>query len=172
MFGEEGALTEMAADTPSPMPLMELSTGFWAFKTLAAAHELGLFARLSGSPGFTVKSLAEALDIHERPAEMLLTGCAALGLLDKRDGRYHNTPLAEEFLVPGKPHYFGGLVRLLDKRLYPGWGKLTEAIRTNCPTSWDPDKQRSLFEGEDPDMLATFCEAMHSLSTFTARGNQ
>jgi hypothetical protein len=64
------------------------------------------------------------------------------------------------------------LVRLLDKRLYPGWGKLTEAIRTNCPTSWDPDKQRSLFEGEDPDMLATFCEAMHSLSTFTARGNQ
>ncbi len=87
----------------SPTPLMQISTGFWAFKTLAAAHELDLFARISDGPGFTVESLAEALDIHERPADMLLTGCAALGLLHKRDGRYHNTPLAEEFLVPGKP---------------------------------------------------------------------
>jgi len=58
---------------------------------------------------------------------------------------------------------------MLDKRLYPGWDKLTEAIRTNRPTTWDPDKQSSLFEGEDPGMLALFWEAMHSISTFTAR---
>ncbi len=153
----------------SPTPLMRITSGFWAFKTLAAAHELELFARLSGGPGFTVESLAEALDIHQRPAEMLLTGCAALGLLDKRDGRYHNTPLAEEFLVPGKPHYFGGWVRMLDKRLYLGWHKLPEALKTNRPTTWDPDKQASVFDGEDPETLAGFWEAMHSLSSFTAR---
>ena len=153
----------------SPTPLMQISTGFWAFKTLAAAHELDLFARISDGPGFTVESLAEALDIHERPADMLLTGCAALGLLHKRDGRYHNTPLAEEFLVPGKPYYFGGWVRFADKRLYAGWHKLTEGLKTNRPTTWDPDKQDSLFDGEDPEMLAVFWEAMHSLSSFTAR---
>jgi 3-hydroxy-5-methyl-1-naphthoate 3-O-methyltransferase len=27
---------------------MALSTGFWAFKTLAAAHEEGLFSHLAG----------------------------------------------------------------------------------------------------------------------------
>ena len=154
---------------PSPVPLMQLSSGFWAFKTLAAAHELDLFTRLSGSPGMTSEELAQYLDVQERPAEMLLSGCAALGLLEKEGDRYRNSALSEEFLVKGKPYYFGGFIQMLDKRLYPGWDKLTEAIRTNRPTTWDPDKQSSLFEGEDPAMLALFWEAMHSISTFTAR---
>lgn len=153
----------------SPVPLMQMTTGFWAFKTIAAAHELGLFSRLSGTAGTTTGELAEALAIEERPAEMLLTACAALGLLVKNDGRYANSPLAEEFLVRGKPYYFGGWVQMLDKRLYPGWSRLTDAIRTNRPTTWDPDRQSSLFDGEDPELLAVFWEAMHSLSTFTAR---
>ena len=153
----------------SPLPLMQLSTAFWGFKALAAANELDLFTRFAGKSGTTVQELAEALSIDLRPAEMLLTGCAALGLLQKQDRRYCNTPLAETFLVRGKPYYFGGFVAMLDKRLYPGWDKLIEALRTNRPTTWNPDQQKSLFEGEDPAMLATFWEAMHSLSTFTAR---
>src|SRR5690242_7996727 len=96
----------------SPVPLMRLSTGFWAFKTLAAADELDLFTRLSGTAGITGDELAGALNIHPRPAEMLLTGCAALGLLEKEGGRYRNGPLAEEFLVRGKPYYFGGWVKM------------------------------------------------------------
>jgi hypothetical protein len=152
----------------SPVPLMQLATGFWAFKTLAAAHELDLFSRLSGTAGTTAGGLAEALAIEERPADMLLTGCAALGLLEKNDSRYVNSPLAEQFLVRGKPYYFGGFLQMLDQRLYPGWAKLAEAIRTNRPTTWDPDRQSSMFDGEDPRLLAVFWEAMHSLSTFTA----
>jgi 3-hydroxy-5-methyl-1-naphthoate 3-O-methyltransferase len=153
----------------SPVPLMQLSAGFWAFKTLAAAHELDLFTRLSANGGMTVDETAAGYGIDERPAQMLLTGCAALGLLDKDGERYRNSPLAEEYLVKGKPYYFGGFVEMLDKRLYPGWGKLAEALHTNRPTTWDPTTQKSLFEGEDPAMLKLFWEAMHSLSTFTAR---
>jgi predicted O-methyltransferase YrrM len=156
-------------DLPSPVPLMALSTGFWAFKTLAAAHEFDLFSRLSGGAGTISGELAQALAIHPRPAEMLLTGCAALGLLEKTDGRYRNTPVSETYLVRGKPHYFGGWIEMADKRLYAGWGKLGEALRTNRPTTWDPAAQASLFDGEDPKMLALFWEAMHSLSTMTAR---
>lgn len=161
--------TEHDDPAVSPVPLMQLATGFWAFKTLAAAHELDLFTRLSGTGGTTSAELAETLGIDHRPAEMLLTGCAALGLLEKDGGTYIDSALADDYLVRGKPYYFGGFVQMLDKRLYPGWGRLTEAIRTNRPTTWDPDRQTSLFEGEDPDMLAVFWEAMHSLSTFTAR---
>jgi 3-hydroxy-5-methyl-1-naphthoate 3-O-methyltransferase len=153
----------------SPVPLMQLSTGFWAFKTLAAAHELDVFTRLSSGGGMTIEEMAAEYGIEKRPSEMLLTGCAALGLLDKDRGRYVNTPLAEEYLVKGKPYYFGGFVEMLDKRLYPGWGKLVEAIHTNRPTTWDPATQKSLFEAEDPAMLDLFWGAMHSLSTFTAR---
>src|SRR5688500_11519616 len=155
-------------ELPSAVPLMALSTGFWAFKTLAAAHELDLFSRLAGGAGITVAGLAEAFGLHRRPAEMLLTGCAALGLLEKTDGRYRNTPLSEAYLVKGKAYYFGGFVQMADKRLYAGWGKLAEALRTNRPTTWDPAVHSSLFDGEDPVMLALFWEAMHSLSMMTA----
>jgi 3-hydroxy-5-methyl-1-naphthoate 3-O-methyltransferase len=158
-----------ASPVVSPVPLMQLSTGFWAFKALAAAHELDVFTRLSISTGVTSVELAQTLGIQERPAEMLLTGCAALALLEQHGGRYHNTPLAEEFLVRGRPYYFGGLVQMFDKRLYAGWGKLLEAVHPNRPTTWDPGTQASLFDGEDPAMLSLFWEAMHSLSTFTAR---
>lgn len=154
---------------PSPVPLMELSTAFWAFKTLAAAHELGLFGLLAGGRDTTAELLAARLRIHPRPAEMLLTGCAAIGLLVERGGRYFNAPISETYLVPDKPQYFGGWIAMADKRLYPGWGKLAEAIRSNRPTTWDPDTQSSLFDGENPAMLALFWDAMHSLSTMTAR---
>lgn len=159
----------MPGHTPSPLPLMELATGFWSFKTLASACELGLFEQLSGTSGTTAGELADRLGIASRPAEMLLTGCAALGLLQNQDGRYVNSPLSDEYLVPGKPRHFGGLVTMFDRRLYPGWDKLTQAIRTNRPTTWDPDRERSMFESTDPEVLATFWEAMHSLSTLTGQ---
>jgi hypothetical protein len=149
--------------------LVELATGFWSFKTLAAAYELGLFEQLSGTSGTTAGELAGRLGIASRPAEMLLTGCAALGLLHNQHGRYVNSPLSDEYLVPGKPNHFGGLVTMFDRRLYAGWDKLTQAIRTNRPTTWDPDHQRSIFDNTDPDMLATFWEAMHARSTQTGQ---
>jgi 3-hydroxy-5-methyl-1-naphthoate 3-O-methyltransferase len=165
----EVSMTAPSGGISSPAPLMQLTTGFWAFKTLAAAHEFDLFSRLSGTGGTTPGELADTLSIDERPADMLLTGCAALGLLVKAGSRYVNSPLAEEFLVRGKPSYFGGWVQMLDQRLYSGWGRLSDAIRTNRPTTWDPDEQSSIFDGEDPVLLAVFWEAMHSLSTATAQ---
>jgi hypothetical protein len=147
---------------------MELSFRFAEFKTLAAALELDLFSRLSGTKGTTAAELAVTLGTAERPAEMLLTGCAALGLLRKTAGRYRNAPLAEQFLVRGRPYYFGGAVAMLDQRLYAGWARLAEAVRRNRPTTWDPDRQASLFDGADAAMLAHFWEAMHSISTSTA----
>src|SRR3954447_14703359 len=97
--------------SPSPMPLMQLTTGFWASKTLAAADELDLFSGLSEG-GTTAAELARRLGIDERPAELLLTGCAALGLWQSSRGRYVNSPLAKEYLVRGKPYYFGGWIQM------------------------------------------------------------
>ena len=128
----------------TPIPLMQLATAFWAFKTLATAVDMDLFTRLSTSP-MNAPETARWFNIDERPAEMLLTGCAGLGLLDKTDGRYHNSALAETFLARSARYYFGGFVTMLNRRLYSGWDKLPDAVRTNKPTTWDPDKQKSLF---------------------------
>jgi predicted O-methyltransferase YrrM len=155
------------ARRPSALPLMQLASSFWAFKTLAVAEELQLFDHVARSRGVTTESLAAALGIDARPAEMMLTACAALGLLLKRGGRYRNTPLADTYLVHGKPYGFGGFIAMLNKRLYPAWDRLGEAVRHNRPTSWDPDTKSNLFEGQDPVLMAHFWEAMHSISSST-----
>jgi 3-hydroxy-5-methyl-1-naphthoate 3-O-methyltransferase len=48
----------------TPVPLMQISTGFWAFKTLAAANELDVFTRLAGGAEMTAEELARELAIE------------------------------------------------------------------------------------------------------------
>lgn len=148
---------------PTAIPLMQIVAGFWASKTLAAAVELDLFSMLSGR-GVNIDELAGLLNLHPRPAEMLLSGCASLGLLEKRGDRFYNSPLSEEFLVKGKPYYFGGVVTMLDRRLYLPWNRLTEALKTNRAQTWGDEQ--GLFEAlsQNPEEQRIFTEAMHSFS--------
>ena len=160
--------TPPAATPPAAAPLMQVVSGFWASKTLAAAVELDLFTQLSGSP-ITIDELCRQLGIESRPAEMLLSGCAALGLLEVRDGRFANSPLAEQYLVRGRPYYFGGVVTMLDRRLYLPWNRLVEAIWTNRAQTWGD--QPGLFEAisANPEEQRIFTEAMHSWSIQSGR---
>jgi 3-hydroxy-5-methyl-1-naphthoate 3-O-methyltransferase len=153
----------------TPTPLMRLVSGFWSFKTFAAAVELDLFTQLAGGRSITVEKAAAEFGLAERPADLLLAACASLGLLDRSDDGYRNSALAEEFLVAGRPYYFGGQVRYCDARTYLPWHRVGEALRTDRPVTWDPDTQESMFETEDPEILALFWEAMYSTSIFTAR---
>ncbi|HEX8144726.1 MAG TPA: methyltransferase [Pyrinomonadaceae bacterium] len=149
--------------TITAIPLMQIVAGFWASKTLASAVELDLFTKLSGK-GVNIEELAALLDMHPRPAEMLLSGCASLGLLEKRGDRFYNSQLSEEFLVRGKPYYFGGVVTMLDRRLYLPWNRLTAALKTNRAQTWGDEQ--GLFEAisKDPEEQRIFTEAMHSFS--------
>src|SRR3989442_9036499 len=57
----------------TPIPLMQLATAFWAFKTLSTAIDMDLFTRLETSP-MNPPELARWLNIEERPAEMIHGG--------------------------------------------------------------------------------------------------
>jgi len=154
----------------TPLPLMELATSFWAYKTFAAAVELDLFTYLSHHGPATAAEIGAELGLPERPALLLTAACAGLGLLEKADAeRYRNSPLAEEFLVAGKPYWFGGFVRFCDVREYPAWGRVVEALRNDRPLTWTPAPGVGLFDAEDPQMMGLFWQAMHSMSGFSAR---
>lgn len=142
----------------TPIPLMQLTAGLWASQALVGAHDLNTFAKLSASKGMTITEFAHSCGIQERPAELLLTACASLGLLERREDQYVNSALAEAFLVPGQPYYFGGWVEMLARREYPGWMRIGEALRRNRPTTWDPDTQSSLFDGAVAEVGALVCE--------------
>jgi hypothetical protein len=164
----EVAVHGSADNKLTPIPLMQLNAGFWSFKTFAAAVELGLFTGLADGRAVTLDEAVADLGIHPRAADMFLAACASLGLLEKDGDRYRNSPLSEEFLVEGRPHYFGGFVRFCDQREYPAWHRVIDAMRTNQPVTWDPATQDSVFAAEDPVMMDLFWDAMYSISSFTA----
>ncbi|GAA2598858.1 methyltransferase [Streptomyces axinellae] len=161
-------MTDIADNTPSALPLMQLTSAFWGFKTFAAAVELGLFTRLADGRAMSLEEAADELDIRERPADMFLAACASLGLLEKDGEKYRNSALSEEFLVEGKPRYFGGFVRYCDQREYPVWHRIVDAMRTDRPLTWDPDSHGSVFVAENPVMMEFFWESLHSISASTA----
>lgn len=136
----------------NPAPLMQLATAFWAFGTLAAAVELDLFSKICGR-GTNADELMTLLGLPLRPAEVLLSGCAGLGLLQKRDGRFHNTPLADEYLVRGKPYYFGGFVAMNFQQSYLPWhpwwrhSKLIAASGSRTKLAIGPKPSRRMPSG-------------------------
>ena len=163
---QDESTNEQETNVLTTAPLQRLAVGFWAANTLAAAIELELFTKLSGK-GADAHELSRLLEIHARPADMLLSACAALGLLEKRDGFYYNSPTAEEFLVKGRPYYFGNYVTMVHRHLYLPWGRLAEAIKTNKPQVWAGDTFEEI--AADPEARRNFTEAMHSMSIFRAK---
>jgi ubiquinone/menaquinone biosynthesis C-methylase UbiE len=77
--------------------------------------------------------------------------------------------MAEAHLVREGSDYLGAYVEMTDQHGYPGWLRLTEALRDNRPTAFDPDKQTSLFSEDDPVVVGVFWKAMAVLSTSTAQ---
>ncbi|ARF59087.1 methyltransferase [Streptomyces gilvosporeus] len=158
---------DAAHGTPPVDPLFALTSGLWASQALVAAEAVGLFTFLSQEGGAGAAETAEGLGIPARPAEMLLTACASLDLL-RRDGeRYVNSPVAEEYLVRGRPYYFGDYVRMLQHYVYPGWMRVTDAVRTGRPTRQAPEPDKGLFEAENRPEL--FWDGLYPLSALTGR---
>ncbi|MBE1576290.1 methyltransferase [Amycolatopsis roodepoortensis] len=146
--------------------LVRLTSGLWASQTLVAAEDLGLFTFLSGGSA-TPAEVAAGTGIAERPAEILLTACAALDLLDADGGRFRNTPVAEAYLVKGKPDYFGDYIRMLGQYANPGWMRVTEIVRANRPGRLLSGDQEEIFEeGTRPRI---FWDGLYPLSAGTAR---
>jgi O-methyltransferase domain/Dimerisation domain len=160
--------TPQQGQAPTPDRIMELGLGFWGSKTLLSAVELKLFANLSEAGPLDAEELRERLGLHPRSARDFFDALVALGMLDRTDGRYSNTPETDLFLDPAKPTYVGGVLEMSNARLYTFWGSLTEGLRTGLPQS-EMKQGGEFFENvyADPDKLAQFTGAMTGLSRAT-----
>lgn len=152
----------------SPDPIMQLGLAFWGSKTLLSAVELGLFTELADGP-LDLAAVTKRLGLHKRSARDFLDALVALGMLDRQDQHYANTPATDRFLDRRKSGYVGGLLEMANARLYPFWGSLTEALRTGEPQN-EAKQGRDLFDElyRDPQRLAEFLKAMTGLSLGSA----
>jgi hypothetical protein len=149
----------------TPDAILQLGFAFWGSKTLLSAIELGVFTELAGGDGLDAEELRERLGLHPRSARDFFDALVALGMLERDDGRYSNTPATEVFLDRAKPSYLGGIMEMSNARLYGFWGSLTEGLRTGAPQN--EAKHGENFFAElyaDPARLEQFARAMSSLS--------
>ncbi len=142
-------------DTPNPVHIIELVTGYWASMMLITANRLGVFTQLDAGPQ-TADELAARCGVNVRTLEMLLNACVAHALIGKEEGRYRNSATTAAFLVEGKPTYLGHALRYAED-LYPVWGKLEESVRSNGP-AFPPDT----ILGMDREKTRNFVLAMHN----------
>jgi hypothetical protein len=152
------------SDQPDPAPILELGHAFWAAKTLLTAVELGVFTTLAKGP-LDSERLTTELELHPRGANDFLDSLVALGMLDRHNGIYRNTPSTDLFLDRDKPSYIGGVLEVANARLYPLWGSLTDALRTGRPQNEIKDGG-NLFDAiySHPAVLRGFLHAMTGVS--------
>jgi hypothetical protein len=149
----------------SPDEIFKLGLGFMASKTLLSAIELGLFTELAKGPR-DGDALRVYMGLHQRSSLDFLDTLVALGMLDRKGGKYRNTPATNTFLDKNKPSYMGGILEMANARLYGFWGTLTEGLKTGEPQN-EAKQGGNIFEVlySDPVKLKGFLQAMTGLST-------
>jgi hypothetical protein len=148
----------------TPDAIMQLGMGYWASKTLLSAVELQLFTVLAAG-ALPAEAIRQRLGLHRRSHLDFLDALVALGMLEKSNGLYANTPATGVFLDKGKPSYLGGILEMFNARLYRFWADLTEGLRTGEPQN-EAKTGGDLFEAlyKDPSALKDFLAAMTGLS--------
>jgi len=150
-------------------PILETAFAFWSSKVLLTAVEFGLFTRL-GDRRLTGEELGRELELHPRAIADFFDALVAMGFLE-RDGvgasaRYYNNATGRLYLDRTGPRYVGGILEMLNARLFRFWNDLPVALRTGRPQNEVKHGQKGMFEElyAEQARLEQFMGAMTGLS--------
>src|SRR6266478_589641 len=152
-----------------PSPILQTAFGFWNSKLLLTAVELGLFTKL-GNRRLIGQELGDQLGLHPRGIRDFFDALVAMRFLGREgDGPqagYFNTPEGAMYLDEKSPRYIGGILTMLNVRLFKYWHDLPAALRTGQPQNEAKYGEKSIFEAlyKDPVKLEIFLNAMTGLS--------
>ncbi|MDH7512506.1 MAG: methyltransferase [Clostridiales bacterium] len=138
-----------------PTRIVAMANVFYDSCVLFAASDLGIFKRLAELGEADLETIISACSLDRRGGRLLLDACVALGLCEKREGRYRNSPEAALFLVSGSPADLSGAIRY-NRDVYSAWGRLREMVQTGKPV-----ERPELHLGKDEERTRTFVLAMH-----------
>jgi hypothetical protein len=150
---------------PTPDAIMQLGMGFWGSKALLSAVELGVFSELASAGPLDGEALRGRLGLHSRSACDFFDSLVALGMLEREDALYSNTPATELFLDRGKPSYVGGILEMANARLFGFWNSLTDGLQTGKLQN-EAKAGGSFFDVlySEPARLREFAKAMTGIS--------
>jgi len=137
--------------------LLQLSGGYWSACALHAGVKLDLFSVLDGTAR-TAAEVARARHADPRATGMLLDALSALGLLEKRDDTYVDTPFAAVNLSKNSSGYLGHII-MHHHHLMSGWARLHEAVTSGSPI------RESVSHGDDATIRESFLMGMYNLAS-------
>lgn len=108
--------------------LLSISSGYWRGCTLQAAVRLRIFTFL-GQEKAGAAEIAEKASTDSRATGLLLDALTAMGLLEKEQGSYANTPFTSTYLREDSKDYMGHII-LHHHHLLDGWAQLDKAVCT------------------------------------------
>ena len=117
----------------SPRSLMRILGDFANSQILDASIEYDFFTLIHKGLQ-SAEEIARAAGTDARATRIVLDSLPALGLIEKRGGKYFLTPTAEVFLVKEKPSYVGDF-RHVALALWDGMAHLKESLKTGKPLS-------------------------------------
>lgn len=153
----------------TPDAILQTAFGFWGSKVLLTAVEFGLFTTL-GERRLTRPQLGGELGLHPRGIADFFDALVAMKFLDREsdgdDAKYFNTPAGALYLDRTSPRYIGGILVMLNARLFKFWHDLPEALRTGLPQNETKHGGKSIFEELYAELpkLEQFLGAMTGLS--------
>jgi predicted O-methyltransferase YrrM len=136
----------------TPQAIIDTVSGFQKSRAILTGFELGIFTVLNDE-WKSSQEVAEAIEGEARGTDRLMNALVGLGLLEKRNGRFANSPTAARLLVKGKPDYMAGLGHSVN--LWDTWSGLTAAVRRGGPAPRPPIENRA------EDWVRAFIGAMH-----------
>jgi hypothetical protein len=125
---------------------------------------------LLGTGSMTGKEIEEKLSLHPRGTYDFLDALVSMGFLDREgdgpEGRYKNKESSRNYLDKNGDTYIGGILEMLNARLFKYWDDLPEALRTGKPQNEIKHSQKPMFEELYADIprLEQFMGAMTGLS--------
>ncbi|NLV46422.1 MAG: methyltransferase domain-containing protein [Candidatus Hydrogenedentes bacterium] len=131
--------------------ILELSRAFMGARLLLTGAELNVFTHLSAPK--TLDEAVAAMGSQKRGTEILLDALSAMGLLEKKDGRYNCPQEIASLLSSDAPNSVRPMI-LHSASVWDRWSELSDVVRSGKKSG----PPAGLFEDEE---LTAFIYAMH-----------
>lgn len=154
-----------AACRTDPTELYRARDGVYAGDLLiAAVAGLDFFSWLSGRRA-DLSEICDGLAIRPRPADVMCTLFASMGLIEREGDRFRLTELAAEHLIAGSPFDMREYLASLQER--PACRELLEVLRTGEPAGWSTAaRQEWAEEMENEEFAVRFTSAMDARGAY------
>lgn len=148
--------------------VLALLGGHIFFQILSSAVRIGLFDLLGKNGPLSRPRIQEELKLEAKPTRILLLGCTALKLIEKRGGGYANSPVKAELLTRASPRSLVPVVEWQHFINYKPMYRLYESLLENRNVGLQECEGmgKTLYErlSGTPDLEKIFQRAMQAIS--------